>query len=376
MSAGNGPCTSIAGDGALVFVDSGWATFHSWASQAYNLTTNQIYALNNFQAAFHTWDASWQAGDGTLSGFIRPTKPTLPTINALDLSGDIPNAPTVAIVPVALDAPPDEPGYLGTPPELNLTVDGPTLDAERPGAAPEMSVPDEPSSPNITEYAAPSLVDISIPSAPTISIEEFDEAAPEFTAAAPDETLDFVESPYVSAFLDAVKTHLTNLMNGQAMPPEVEAALWSRALDRDEQASFIALQQVDEEFAARGFSPEPNGLWANRRLQVRRIGEPDRPGGVGPGPADPGVEDEEGERRDVEGECESLAPDLRVGDRPSRGDDGGREVEGRLEDVEGVEQFALERAPFLPPDPRQPEGLVGPVVPHLVIVGEEEERGA
>jgi len=270
MSAGNGPCGPRSGNGALVFVDDGWATFRTWAAQAYNLTTSQILGLNNFQAAYATWDASWQAGDGTLTGFIRPTKPDLPVISIADLSGEIPNAPTVAIVPVALDAAPDEPGYLGTPPELNLTLDGPELTAESPGAAPTMEIGDAPETPTLTTYASPTLIDISIPSAPLVTIEEFDEAAPEFTAAAPDETLDFVESPYVSAFLDAVKSHLTNLMNGQAMPPEVESALWSRALDRDEQASFIALQQVDEEFAARGWSPEPNGLWANRRLQVRQ----------------------------------------------------------------------------------------------------------
>ncbi|MDQ3273735.1 MAG: hypothetical protein M3Q39_01565 [Actinomycetota bacterium] len=271
MSAGNGPCTSISGDGALIFVDDGWATFRSWAAQAYTLTTSQIQGLNNFQASFATWDASWAAGDGTLTGFIRPTKPDLPAITITDLSGTIPAAPTVAIVPIVLDAAPGEPGYITSPPDLNLTVNAPApLTATRPGDVPDLQIPDEPVSPTILTYTAPTLVTLEMPATPVVTIEEFDEAAPEFTAAAPNETLEFTESPYVSAFLDAVKGHLTNLMNGQVMPDAVEDALWSKALDRDEQASFIALQQVDEDFASRGFSPEPNGLWATRRLEVRQ----------------------------------------------------------------------------------------------------------
>ena len=263
-------CSTIDVTAEALVLD-GWGTYYEFARSAYLNATTNAANLGGFTVSFHNWNADYNV-DATLSGFLRPTRPDLVGITAPDLSGDIADAPAVAIPPVVLDAAPAEPASVLSPPTMNLTVNAPdALDVDRPvNANPadfSLAAPTEPTI-NLDAILAPEEVLPDIPTAPTIDISEFAEAAPVFSAAVPSEQVNYVESPYVSAFLDAVKTHMTNLMDGQAMPPEVEAALWSRAIDRDDQANLQALQEVNEDFASRGFGAEPNGMLAKRRLEV------------------------------------------------------------------------------------------------------------
>jgi hypothetical protein len=250
---------------------SGWDAYYAFAKQAYITATDNAYALGNFHVDFVSWNADYNV-DATLSGFNRPARPILEDITAIDLTGQIADAPNVAVSPVVLEASPQEPASILSPPSINLTVHAPdALDVDRPvntnPADFNILAPTDPAI-DLDSILAPLLTEPEIPLAPTLDIDPFSEAAPVFNAPVPSETIDYVENPYVSAFLDAVKSHLTRLMDGEAMPPEVEATLWSRAIDRDDQASLQALQQVAEDFASRGFGMEPNGLLAKRRLEV------------------------------------------------------------------------------------------------------------
>lgn len=261
-------CNTIGGDLASTLVGDAWGVFQDYAYSAFQQAFYQINALSGFNADYINWNVSFEV-DPTLSGFTRPQRPTLPTIEVANLADTIPDAPTINVAPIVLDAVPPEPGDLLNPPNLNLTVNAPeALSAVRPVSPGEIVIPDAPAEPVIAFPAAPELISPVLPLAPTITIEEFADSAPVFSATPPAGSIDFVETPYVSTFLDALKVHLNRLLAGQALPPEVEAALWGRAIDRDDIASLQALQEVDEDFADRGFGPEPNGIRARRRLQV------------------------------------------------------------------------------------------------------------
>jgi hypothetical protein len=274
-------CSSIVPDVAPGLVMDAWSTFRGFAYQGLALVTAQIDSLNNFTIPFQQWDASWQA-DGTLSGFTRPQRPTLPPITAQDLSATIPGAPSVAIPPVALTAAPSEPTFVRNPPNLNLTVNAPDdLDAERPDSAPELNIPDLPDLPALTMPDAPDLEDIGpyLPEPITITVTEFVEPAPEFDAPPPSESLDFTEAEYVSALLEKVKARVSAMLDGgTGLPAAIEAALFSRAADRDDASAAKLAQEVREEFASRGFDAEPNGILARRALEVRQTNRNARAG--------------------------------------------------------------------------------------------------
>jgi hypothetical protein len=250
---------------------SGWDTYYRFASQAYATATRNADELGTFHVDFVNWNTDWNV-DATLSGFNRPTRPDLQDITVIDLTGQITDAPAVNVPAVVLEASPQEPSDIMSPPAINLEVHAPdALDVDRPvntyPADFNITAPIDPAI-DLNAIFAPILIEPELPLAPSLDIEPFGEDAPVFSAPVPSEQVDYVESPYVSAFLDAVKAHLTRLMVGEAMPPEVEATLWSRAIDRDDQANLQALQEVAEDFASRGFGAEPNGLLAKRRLEV------------------------------------------------------------------------------------------------------------
>ena len=98
-------CNTIGGDIAPVLVSDAWAVFQGFAGEAYTLAQEQAATLNNFQIQFHDWDASFQVDD-TLSGFHRPTRPILPTITQVNLSDQIPNAPSINIPVLQIGAAP------------------------------------------------------------------------------------------------------------------------------------------------------------------------------------------------------------------------------------------------------------------------------
>ena len=270
MAAGNGVCNTLyLGDPAVDLTYQGWDVFQRYAANGVALATSQVNNLNNFQTDWITWDASFNA-DGSLSGFVRPTRPVLTPITTVDLSGSVPDAPTFSLNPIVLDTAPAEPSALSNFPELDLSVNGPdSIGADRPGSAPELVIPDAPTEPGLNSYDSPVLATIDDVATPEIDIVAFAELAPEFDAPPPNEVIDFVEEPYVSQLLDGIKSRITAMLAGQGLPPEVEDQLYSRLVDREEDSARGLLQAINEDFASRGFEAEPNGMLARRRTEVR-----------------------------------------------------------------------------------------------------------
>jgi hypothetical protein len=271
VSAGNGSCNQVYGTTADMLTGAAWGIFQDYANRSYNLASSQITDLNGFTVEFIAWDASFNA-DGTLSGFVRPADPDLEPITPIVTDGVIPDAPTVDIAPVQLDIVPAEPTQLANLPELNLTVNAPDSldDVARPSTAPTLDFGTAPTEPTLDVITMGELVEITIEDAPIVTIDTFDEEAPEFDAPVPSGSIDFTENPYVSELLDGIKVRINELMAGEGLPPAVAVALYGQLVDREDTSAIKMAQEVREDFASRGFDAEPNGLLAKRLLEVRK----------------------------------------------------------------------------------------------------------
>jgi len=268
-------CSDLYDDPALILVDSAWGIFKGYADEGISRALEQIDRLNNFTVSFHNWDSSFDA-TGTLSGFVRPTMPTLPTINAIDLSGDVPNAPSIAIESIGIDAAPNEPDALNNPPSLDFSYVKPVLNATDPGDLPVLVFDDKPIAPTITLPDLPTLDTISVPDAPTFSVEMFSETAPEFDAPVPNENVSFIETAYSSTLLDEIKATLSGMIQGNfALPAAIADALWGRALSREDGSTAKLKQTAREEFSSRGID-EPNGMLSDRLFEVEQTNRSNR----------------------------------------------------------------------------------------------------
>lgn len=262
-------CNEVYADPALAYVDLGWTTFQKYAFDSYQMAVAQVDGLNGFEIPFHTWDASFSA-TGELSGFNRPTRPDLIPIAVQDLSTAVPDAPTVTLGPLTIEAAPVEPTALASPPEFMIPAAPGELSAARPGAAPVMTLPTLPDAPVLVDPDAPLLVEVTLPDVPDVTITTFDEIAPIFDAPVPSEHLEFNEQAYVSSLLDQTKAQVAAMMSGEYYLPEAVArALWDRAVSRDDASALKLEQGAREQFSTRGFD-QPNGILAGQLFEVRQ----------------------------------------------------------------------------------------------------------
>ena len=267
--SGTNICSDLYSDPALTYVDAGWDKFTRLIDSSYSLATAQISNLNNFTVQFHTWDASFTA-TGVLSGFHRPTRPDYPSIAVPNFAITIPDAPTVSISPITIEAAPAEPTYLLNPPVINQFSAPEPFDQTRPGSAPTLNIGDAPTAPTLTLPSSPSLEAIVIPDAPNITITTFNEIAPIFSAATPSETINFTETSYVSSLLDTVRSQITRWINdGGLLPPNVASRLWERAISRDDISALKFSQEAREQFSSMGWD-EPNGILSRRMMEVQQ----------------------------------------------------------------------------------------------------------
>lgn len=266
--SGTNICSDLYTDPALTFVDLGWAQFQQYAHDSYILASEQINGLNDFEAPLHSWNASFEV-NGSLTGFLRPDRPTLLTITP-PADYQIPDAPTLSIPPIVLENSPAEPSDLSNIPNIVLPPEPDALDATRPGDAPVMVIPDAPTAPVLEEIAPPVLIEVELPEVPEISVETFDELAPVFDAPVPSEQIDFVETPFESQYLDSIQSFLAQWRaDGGLLPMQVAAQLWDRAIARDDSTARKRMQEAREQFSTRGFE-EPNGILSDRLMEVQQ----------------------------------------------------------------------------------------------------------
>jgi len=201
-----------------------------------------------------------EVDSGGLEG-ISAEEPAQPSITPIETEGvDFPYA---APVPVESTLP------VRTAPTANITepnfnipeppdVTWPVFNEDRPSIS-DIEIPN---APTITLPAVPQLAEISIPSPPEYSIPEFDWELPTDDLTAPEPQFVYNEAEYSSALTTALADKLyTNLISGgSGLPDATEQAIYDKAVSRQLDEEQDKLDQILNFFADRLFELPPGAL--------------------------------------------------------------------------------------------------------------------
>ena len=140
-----------------------------------------------------------------------------------------------------------------------------------PGLAPVISnivIPDAPSIDTITD---PLKYAISLPTAPTIDISEFNILPPSLgTLEQPMADFNWEEDDYSSDLLTQVVARVSEMnAGGTGIPDIIWDAIWEKDNEREAKSGVHAIQSVNKEWASRGFSL-PQGVQVAQVLEVQQ----------------------------------------------------------------------------------------------------------
>ena len=147
-----------------------------------------------------------------------------------------------------------------------------------------LDVPLRPSKPTIPTVALGSMLDISLPSVPVVDFPELSVTVPVYSFSAPSQWAFTVsdilisDDPFIKAAIDRLTDNINN--GGTGLSADVEAAIWARGQEREDQQLEDSTGKVTTMWAKKGFSL-PDGMlahslsevqkeFANRRLDLSR----------------------------------------------------------------------------------------------------------
>jgi hypothetical protein len=188
---------------------------------------------------------------------LRAAQPSRPVFASISADG-LPIAPTLTLSEID-EALFETPAFFESAPVLNMPLTPSALLPEAPVAPSIADVP-IPEAPTVTLPAVPTLLPITLPDAPVIELPAFTGTEPTDELLAPSSTLVWAEQAYASTCLDTLKAKLLNdLEHGTyGIEPSDEQALFDRARDRVNLATRMSAEEIDRRFAAGGF-PMPRG---------------------------------------------------------------------------------------------------------------------
>ena len=253
------PCPFIiAGDPAVIFADGGYSVFMDLAPRAFNDASNYAGQLTQIAIEPMQFTANFDF-DGTLAPFQRPPRPT---INEAGFNFTMPAEPP---------APPTyTPGVVTPAPAPTFTTPDPTLNFAPAPAPPVVDDPQPPAnpadltipvSPDYVLPPVPTLEELNLPSAPSITLPTFEGERPVFVEPPLNENWSWNPTPYVSDLLDRVKAKVEFMMDGGLGLEPIEAVIFQRGRARIDLEVRRNIDTRTAEFASRGFS-EPNGILA------------------------------------------------------------------------------------------------------------------
>lgn len=243
-------------------------------SKSSSLADAAVTAVNGFQDALNrsvysppTFSLQWN----TVATPALTSIPPPPANEPLTL-----NFP--ASVPSGMDV-----GALGT--SVGISGDAPTPPSMNFGAAPTLTIGTTPSLPTLRDVPVPEAPEVELPDAPDFLaltthsfggvnlredwLDKLDDI-PELSILQP---APFHYSPgarYASQLLDNLKARLNaRIQGGTGLSPEVEQALWGRALDRETALALAREKEVLRGAEALGF-PLPSGVLIGQLADARR----------------------------------------------------------------------------------------------------------
>lgn len=251
---------NVSIDFALPDVGSWFTEMNNYATQSISGAQQAAQGLSLFVAGIPLSDASFHSipVDVTMGTPTHPTLAVLPTPTLPNL----PSSPTLSdIVIGSAGAVPAFTGSVSVnmpaPPSL-FTVTAPIKDYTL-----DLSVV-YPDAPSTDLPAVPSLLSLNIPSPLPLDLPVFNMAFPSASGVyIPSITFSYLENPYSSEVLDAIKAELLFRMNGgTGLNPTVESAIWNRGRDREQRASLLSERTLLVDRASSGFSRPPGSAMA------------------------------------------------------------------------------------------------------------------
>lgn len=114
----------------------------------------------------------------------------------------------------------------------------------------------------------PTILDITLPEEPGITLPEFTAKAPTDDLQAPGETFSWSEESYDSALLQRVQNQINTYFNGgTGIPDAIWKQIWDKGREREDLAASKFKQDINEDWAARGFSL-PQGVQVARTAEA------------------------------------------------------------------------------------------------------------
>ena len=145
------------------------------------------------------------------------------------------------------------------------------------GAAPGIDsivVPTKITKPDIDSVALGSLLDISLPNVPTVNFPSLTIEAPIYSLTQPKEwsfgmsqNILITDDPMIQAAVDRLAYNIR--YGGTGLTPEIEAAIWARGLERDEQQIEDSTDKATSMWAKKGFSL-PDGMLAHSLSEIQK----------------------------------------------------------------------------------------------------------
>lgn len=181
-----------------------------------------------------------------------------PFITAQLVNVPLPTSPTLSFDPIGDVTVPD---FTVSPPGVDIP-DAPVFVAPPLPVQPSINDIALPTAPSVTLPTVPSLSAINIPLAPSIIIPDFTSTLPPDDLVTPTNVFSFSEQPYQDILLDAEKTKLMNdLINGSyGIEPLDEINLWNRARDREVDVTLMEIDEAYRAPASRGFPLPPGDI--------------------------------------------------------------------------------------------------------------------
>lgn len=263
-------CPTLGTDPAVLFASGGYSTFMNLAPRTFEEALRLTQTLGDFAVTPISFNATFNFED-QLTPFQRPLRPDV------DMTGfrfNTPPAPGAApsYVPNTVTADPAPEFTAQDPvvvygPRPNTPVVAEPIAPARPTA---LQIPD---SPDLVMPALPTFVQLNLPTVPVINLPEFSSERPVFVEPGLGGQFSFTPGQYISVLRDRLVAKLETWMEGQeALPPQVEEALFGRGRERIDLETRRAVAERVGEFADRGFT-EPAGPLAASIDSILRNGQ-------------------------------------------------------------------------------------------------------
>lgn len=244
---------------AIPVVLEGWDYIKSQAGTLISRAGDEIAGIADALVGITTPVITFEPPAVNAGTFVRPVAPNAPVIATIDTT--MPSAPSLDAIALAdLPAAPVDADYSGMVYSKPAAPTGamPTEPADTDVPLVEIDIPD---APVFVMPADPVLYALNLPEIADLTIPQFEGTRPELTLEAPEHTFNWEYQAFDTAFIDTIKSKLSAMtINGLALPPDIEQAIFDRLRGREDILSKQQIEQASDALASRGFR-NPGGLF-------------------------------------------------------------------------------------------------------------------